>query len=143
MSQGAVDRLDSERYISLATYRRDGREVRTPVWVARAGDHFYVFSEGTAGKVKRIRATGRVRVTGCDMRGGVPQNAHWIEGRGRVVGRDELATWSRAYAALRAKYGWQMKATDLLSQITGRYKRRAMLELELDSSPGGRAGRAD
>ncbi|MGH0036716.1 MAG: PPOX class F420-dependent oxidoreductase [Myxococcota bacterium] len=128
-------RLGDERYISLATYRRDGREVRTPVWVARDRDRLYVFSEGTAGKVKRIRANGRVSAAGCDVRGGLAKDADWAHGRGRIVGADELSVWSRAYAALRTKYGWQMKLTDLLSQLTGRYKGRAMLELDFENGP--------
>lgn len=127
----ALADLDRERYVSLATFRRDGREVRTPVWVARAGDHLYVFSEGDAGKVKRIRATRRVRVTGCDVRGRLPDDAHWSEGTGRIVGGDERDVMDRAYAALRRKYGWQMAAADFLSRLTGRYDRRAMLELSL------------
>ncbi len=46
----------TERYVSLATYRRDGTEVLTPVWLAQAGQDFYVFSEGESFKVKRVRA---------------------------------------------------------------------------------------
>ena len=30
-----VGDLASERYVSLATFRKNGREVRTPVWIAR------------------------------------------------------------------------------------------------------------
>jgi PPOX class probable F420-dependent enzyme len=117
-----------ETYVSLATYRRDGREVRTPVWIARAGDRYYVFSEGRAGKVKRIRATRRVRLAPCDFRGRV-HGELWLEGVGRVV--DEPEILRRAYAALRRKYGWQMKLGDWLARLSGRYARRAMLELEL------------
>jgi PPOX class probable F420-dependent enzyme len=138
MSEGADEvtrRLGDERYISLATYRRSGREVRTPVWVARDRDRLYVFSEGKAGKVKRIRANGRVSATGCDVRGRLPEDAVWAHGRGRIVGADELAVWSRAYAALRSKYGWQMKLGDLMSQLSGRYQRRAMLELDFTQGP--------
>ena len=49
--------LDAARepYVCLATYRRDGREVRTPVWIAAEGGVFYVFSAPEVGKVKRIR----------------------------------------------------------------------------------------
>lgn len=125
-----------ETYVSLATYRRDGREVRTPVWIAAAGDRYYVFSEGTAGKVKRIRATHRVRLAPCDFRGRV-RGDRWREGEGRVV--DEPETLRRAYAALRHKYGWQMKLGDWLARLSGRYARRAMLELRLEAS-GGSAG---
>jgi PPOX class probable F420-dependent enzyme len=52
----------AEKYVSLATYRRNGVEVKTPVWIARVGERYYVFSAGDAGKVKRIRATPRVRL---------------------------------------------------------------------------------
>lgn len=122
-----ADELARERYVSLATFRRDGREVRTPVWVAGDGGRLYVFSAGDAGKVKRIRATRRVRLAGCDLRGRV--HGEWLEGTGRVVA-DEPALAARGYAALRRKYGWQMAATDLLSKLTGRYASRALLEIE-------------
>jgi len=32
---------------------------------------------------------------------------------------------------LRAKYGWQIRLTDLLSRLTGRIRRRAWIEVEL------------
>ena len=31
-------------YFNLATFRRNGKPVATPVWFAPAGDTFYVFS---------------------------------------------------------------------------------------------------
>ena len=46
----AWQRLGDAQYVSLATYRRDGREVRTPVWVAGDAGRLYVFSEAAAGK---------------------------------------------------------------------------------------------
>lgn len=123
-----------ERYVCLATFRRDGREVRTPVWLAGEGELFYVFSEGDAGKVKRIRATKRVRVAPCDARGRLKSET-WREGRGRVL--REPSEIERAYRALHRKYGWQMRAADWLSKLTGRYARRALLELEVGDGPAG------
>jgi len=35
-----------------------------------------------------------------------------------------------AYAALQAKYGWQMTVVDFFSRLTGRYDARAIVELE-------------
>jgi uncharacterized protein len=122
------DEIASERYVSLATFRRDGREVRTPVWIAPDGDRLYVFSAGDAGKVKRVRASRRVRLAGCDARGRV--HGEWVAGEGRVVG-DEPAALERGYGALRRKYGWQMWLGDLFSKLSGRYHRRALLELHL------------
>ncbi len=123
----ATSSLGGESYVSLASFRRDGREVRTPVWIAESAGRLYVFSAGDAGKVKRIRATRGVRLAGCDARGRV--HGAWVEGRARIVA--EEATRDRAYAALRRKYGWQMRLLDLASRLAGRLGRRALIEIEL------------
>ena len=61
--------LARSRYISLTTYRRDGRAVATPVWFAPDGDRILVWTEEASGKAKRIRANGRATVATCDVRG--------------------------------------------------------------------------
>ena len=124
----ATETLGAERYISLATFRRDGREVRTPVWVANDGEHLYVFSEAKAGKVKRIRATKRVAVAACDVRGGL--KGDFTAGTGRIVSEPDAV--ERGYAALIRKYGWQMRVTNFFSTLTGRIDQRALLELTLE-----------
>ncbi len=114
-----------DRYVSLASFRRDGREVRTPVWIAGEAGRYFVFSEGDAGKVKRIRATGRVRLAACSATGSL--RSEWIDARGRVV-RDP-AEIALAYRHLHRKYGWWMALGDVFSKLSGRYARRAILEL--------------
>ncbi len=133
MGESRSARLEDERYLNLATFRRDGREVRTPVWIAGVGARLVAFSEGSAGKVKRIRATKRVRLAPCNVRGKV--HGDWVEGKGRVVQEPEVI--QAAYAALRRKYGWQMRLADVASRLSGRFERRAILEFELDESGGG------
>jgi len=131
MDAAALRALDRERYVSLVTYRRNGRGVATPVWFALATEpsaRFYVFTEGTAGKVKRLRNDARVRLAGCDVRGRV--HGAWYAGSARRV--DDAETVRRAYAALRGKYGWLMAVTDLFSRLSGRYARRAILEIALE-----------
>jgi PPOX class probable F420-dependent enzyme len=118
--------LDREAYINLATFRRDGRAVQTPVWFARRGERLYVFTEGDAGKVKRLRNGARARVAACNVRGRL--RGDWIDARGRVV--DDANTVRDAYAALHAKYGWQMTLVDFFSRLTGRIDARAIVELE-------------
>ena len=126
----AADALDT-RYVNLATSRRDGREVLTPVWLARLGTRYYVFSADDAGKVKRVRAQGRARLAPCSARGAL--RGEWHAARARVV--DDPALLNAGYAALRAKYGWQMRLLDWLSRLAGRYHRRAVIELELELAP--------
>ena len=117
--------LDRHRYVSLATFRRSGAEIATPVWFAAVNDRLYVVSAGDAGKVKRIRNSARVRLAPCDARGAV--RAPWQEATARIV--TDAALIGRAHAALRAKYGWQVRLLDLVSRLTGRAKRRAWLEV--------------
>lgn len=117
--------LSQEPYVSLATYRRDGSEVRTPVWLASEGECWYVFSAGNAGKVKRIHANQRAQIAPCDLSGNV--FGYWLEVQARVV--TEPAVIERGYAALRRKYGWQMKLLDFFSGLSGKKKKRVLIEL--------------
>ena len=120
-------RLDREAYLNLATFRRSGAAVETPVWFAEHAGRLYVFTEGDAGKVKRLRANPSIRVAPCSVRGR-PKGA-WLPGRARRV--DDPATVAAAYRALRRKYGWQMTVADFFSRLTGRFDKRAILELEV------------
>lgn len=131
MDDDALSRLDRESYLSLATKRRNGRWVETPVWFAARDGKLYVFTEAKAGKVKRLRNFPEVRLAPCSVRGRV--RGAWSNGRGRIVGSP--ATIDAAYAALHRKYGWQMAAADFFSRLTGRIAGRAMIEIDLEDRP--------
>jgi len=131
----AVKRLTSEAYINLATIRRNGKAVETPVWFAILGGKLYVVTDGTSAKVKRIRATKRVRLAPCNAWGGV--TGDWLEGTGRVLKEPGLI--QHAHAALEKKYGWQMWLLDTASTLFGRIGRRAYLELCIGTAAETRA----
>jgi len=78
------------RYVSLTTFRRDGSPVATPVWHVVDGEELLIISDAAAGKVKRIRNSGRVVVTVCDFRGRIAPGAANAEGTARLL--DETAT---------------------------------------------------
>jgi PPOX class probable F420-dependent enzyme len=122
-----IGALDRRRYVALATFRRSGAEVRTPVWFAAMDGRLYVFSAGDAGKVKRLRHSARARVAPCDARGNV--RGEWWDAQARVI--TEPRVIERAHAAMRAKYGWQARVGDLFSHLTGRLPRRAWVEIEI------------
>jgi PPOX class probable F420-dependent enzyme len=119
--------LADATYVSLASFRRDGREVRTPVWVASDGDDLVVYTNGKSGKVKRIRNAHRVRLAACDARGGL--RGEWVEGSARL--RDEPGARERGLAAIRRKYGWQARLVMLGAQLSGRWRDRAVIEIRL------------
>jgi PPOX class probable F420-dependent enzyme len=123
----AARALENSRYLSLATFRRSGAEVATPVWFAPAAGTLYVFTAGDSGKVKRLRASSRARVAPCDARGRV--EGAWRDVSARIV--SDPAVIERAHAALRAKYGWQMWLADVLAGLLRRTGRRAWIAIDL------------
>ena len=115
------------RYINLESFKKDGNGVKTPVWCAPLDGSIVVFSEGEAYKVKRVRRNPKVRVAECDVRGKVL--GPWHDGSCVVV--EDPAKEERAYAALRQKYGYQMRMLDFFSGIAGKKKKRKVLEITL------------
>lgn len=61
--------IRGQRYISLATFRKNGTAVYTPVWFAEENGHLYVMTSGKSGKCKRIRNNPQVKIAPCTMRG--------------------------------------------------------------------------
>jgi len=65
------------KYISLETFKKSGEGVKTPVWFAADpsrdlggdGARLYIYTIGNAGKVKRIRNNGRVKIAPCTIKG--------------------------------------------------------------------------
>jgi len=116
--------IDRHRYVSLATFRASGAEVRTPVWFAAVGDKLYVFTAGQSGKAKRLRRSSRARVAPCDARGNV--TGAWRDATARLV-----APPADAERALRAKYGMQKRVLDFFSRLSGRMRNRVWIEIEV------------
>lgn len=117
----------TDRYVSLATFRKDGREVRTPVWISAADGRTFVYTNVNSGKVKRIRNNGRVRVAPSDFRGNV--KGEWVEAKARLL--EDPTEREHGIRALVDKYGWQMRLALFLSRLSGRYQERAIIELEV------------
>jgi PPOX class probable F420-dependent enzyme len=125
MAQPSFDQLAAERYVSLVTFRRNGKGVATPIWIAPAYGKLYAFTDGTSAKMKRLKVTDRIRIAACDARGNV--RGEYADGKARRV--DDPAVVDRAMAALARKYGWQLAALNLFSRLSGRIGRRAIIEV--------------
>src|SRR5207244_4481046 len=95
-----------EKYIRLTTYRKDGTEASTPVWVVSDdGRRLLVWTGAATWKVRRIRRDPRVRVTASDARG--QPKGEPVDGTARLLGADaeELVM-----GLLNRKYGLAKRA---------------------------------
>ena len=111
MSHPEIENLARGKYLSLTTFKKDGSEVSTPVWVARDGDELVVITDATSGKAKRIRNNPNVRLAPCDMRGritgpSIDAQAHLTDSTGtQAVGAQVKRKYGLAFAAI----GWLEK----------------------------------
>jgi len=97
-----LDHLARETYISLTTFRRDGRAVATPVQCVADGDRLLVYTKSTTGKVKRLRHTPRATIAACDMRGRPKKDAEAVDVSVSFVDPSEFG---RADELMKQKYG--------------------------------------
>ena len=94
--------LADERFISLTTFRRSGKAVSTPVWVARDGETLVVLTPTRSGKVKRLRRDPRVEMRPCGRFGKVSASAEAVAGKAEL--REQPADVGRARATIRRAY---------------------------------------
>ena len=123
-----TDRLAAERYVVLTTFRRDGRAVPTPIWVAGLDGELVLWSVREAGKVKRIRNGGRVEVQACDVRGQKTHGAK-VAGQARLLDAAETEQVRRAIAR---KYGIVGRVTMFFSKLRGPEDRTVGIAVTVD-----------
>ena len=123
--------LEGKRYLSLETYRKSGRGVRTPVWFAVEPTNapasnprkLYVYTTTDSGKAKRIRRKGVVKIAPCDARGNV--SGQWIDAHAEIVSGEEFG---RGMGLINRKYRPWKQILDL-SALLFRRPERIMLAI--------------
>jgi uncharacterized protein len=124
--------FDKTPYISVRSFKRDGSLVDTPVWCAPLDGKLVLFTLRESFKVKRIARNPRVQVAACTIKGQLL--GPWHEGTCKAV--DDSAHEARAYQALTRKYGLMMRIGNVFSTLSGRIKRRLVMEIELAPQAG-------
>ena len=122
--------LARERYVNLATVKRSGEEVKTPIWFAADPQdprRLWMYTNGKSWKVKRIRNNRQSRVAACSARGRV--HGAWLPATARIE-TDEKKI-GRALDLLVAKYGWQARLLLLGARLGNTWKDRTILEVTL------------
>jgi PPOX class probable F420-dependent enzyme len=100
MSHDSLPQFIAEKYLSLETYRKSGKEVRTPVWFVENNGTLYVRTATDTGKYKRILNNKNVRIAPCGMRGKV--KGEWVSAEANLASEDQAR---QAYQLLEKKYG--------------------------------------
>jgi len=95
--------IKNQKYISLATFRKNGSPVYTPVWFGEKDDKLYVMTRSDSGKYKRIRNNPKVRIAPCSMRGKI--TGPEFDATARVL-PEQVWPWARKTIA--PKY-WLMR----------------------------------
>jgi PPOX class probable F420-dependent enzyme len=121
-----ISEFASHRYMNLATFRKNGAEVKTPVWFASMDGKIYVYTSGKAGKAKRLRNSSRARIAPSDVRGN--PLGEWRDTQARIITDPGLI--ERSHAALRKKYGWQVALFDFGARLAGSKKDRVYIEVD-------------
>ena len=110
----SIDSLNSQKYISLETYRKNKEAVRTPVWFVIRDGLIFVVTRDQTGKIKRLRHTQKVRIASCTIKGKI--TGEWVNGTATIL--DEEKT-KQAVKWRDKKYGFMAKIAKFLSKSKG------------------------
>lgn len=126
--------IERAQYISLSTFRRNGAAVATAVWFATDSGKIYLYSALDAGKMKRVRATGKVTVVPCDVKGRVAAGVVAVTGSAVEL---PVAKGSFVHGLLNRKYGWKKHAMEFFMVIPEKLRIRkasqdGFVEITLD-----------
>jgi PPOX class probable F420-dependent enzyme len=110
--------IHRQKYISLATFRKNGVAVRTPIWFAEENGRLYFMTGTKLGKFKRIRNNPKVTIAPCNIRGKV--TGPEFPARARILPPEEFGRVRRLinakYWLARVPFLW--RNTDAYLEIT-------------------------
>lgn len=112
--------IAGQKYLSLATFRKTGQAVRTPIWFGEQDDKLYVMSRPDSGKCKRLRNNPEVRVAACTMRGRITGSE--FRGKARILPAEDSSwarkTINRKYWLARIPFFWSKDNVYLEIELT-------------------------
>ena len=91
--------IHGQRYISLASFRKNGVAVHTSIWFAEDSNKLYLMTSSKTGKYKRIRNNPRVKIAPCTIRGKI--TGPEFPATARILPPEEFA---RVRRMINAKY---------------------------------------
>ncbi len=110
--------LADEKFVSLATFKKNGEKVATPMWLARDGDALVMWTPADSWKVKRLRRDSRVELAPCGRTGKIAEGAPTTPGSATVDA--DPAETARVRQLIKAKYGVEFHVITLLEKLIAR-----------------------
>lgn len=109
-----LEQLESEKYISVETFKKNGNGVKTPVWFVIRDETIFVITRDQTGKFKRLKNNTKVNVAICSMKGDI--KGEWHSGTATILSDDKVA---EAVKWRDKKYGFISKLAKFLSKSKG------------------------
>ena len=109
-----LDEIQSEKYISVETYRKNGEAVKTPVWFTIKNNQIFVVTRDQTGKVKRLKNNTQVKIATCTIKGEI--KGKWVSGIAEIL--DDEKT-KEAVKRRDKKYGFFSKMARFLTKNKG------------------------
>ncbi len=109
-----LEELESEKCISIETYRKNNEPVQTPVWFVIKDDLIYLVTRDQTGKIKRLRNNQQVKIATCNFKGKI--KGQWVSGVAKILTDDQtkdVVKWRER------KYGLMAKIAKFLSKGKG------------------------
>ena len=119
-----LKQFENQKYLNIETFRKNGQGVKTPVWFAQDGETLRVWTFAGAGKVKRIRRDGSVRVAPSDM-SGAPLG-EWVKAHASADDSTEAIQYVENL--MRKKYGVMFNLFWGLGKLRGSKNEVLMIE---------------
>jgi PPOX class probable F420-dependent enzyme len=108
------DKIKSEKYISLETYRKNNQAVKTPVWFVIKNDSIIIVTRDQTGKIKRLRNNQKVKIATCSIKGKTSMSM--IPGTAQILTDKET---SEVVKLRDKKYGLFSKVAKFLTKGKG------------------------
>ena len=109
-----LNEIESEKYISLETYKKNNQAIRTPVWFVVKNNLIYVVTRDQTGKIKRLKNNQNVKIATCNIKG--KTTSEFTEGVAKILSEIEskkAVTWRDK------KYGFFAKMAKFLTKNKG------------------------
>ncbi len=114
--------FEKQQYLNIETLRKNGQRVKTPVWFVQDGETLHIWTQAGAGKARRIRNNGSVRV--APSTGSGEPTGDWVDARAQTDETPESI--KHVETLMKKKYGAMFYIFGILGRMRGRAKYTAI-----------------